>query len=80
MVESGIAVLAGSPKNSSNLWFPFVTRPRYRTVETARRNLRQHACYGLAEAVFEQGRWNGANLLRSPFGRLVETILKLMLH
>jgi coniferyl-aldehyde dehydrogenase len=33
-----------------------------------------------AKGIFEQGRWNGANLLRAPFGRLTETILKLMLR
>lgn len=33
-----------------------------------------------AKGIFEQGRWNGANLLHAPFGRLAETILKLMLR
>jgi hypothetical protein len=54
---------------------PPLTNGRNRSAK-----LRQHACHGLAEAVFEQGQWNGAKLLRSPFGRLVETILKLRLR
>ena len=33
-----------------------------------------------AKGIFEQGRWNGGNLLRAPFGRLAETILKVMLR
>lgn len=33
-----------------------------------------------AKGIFEQGRWNSANLLRAPFGRLADTILKLMLR
>src|SRR5215475_4771479 len=33
-----------------------------------------------AKGVFEQGRWNGGNLLRAPFGRLTDAILKLMLR
>ena len=33
-----------------------------------------------AKGIFEQGRWNGANLLRAPFGPLTETVLKLMLR
>jgi coniferyl-aldehyde dehydrogenase len=33
-----------------------------------------------AKGIFKQGRWNGGNLLRAPFGRLTETILKLMLR
>jgi len=33
-----------------------------------------------AKGVFEQGRWNGGNLLRAPFGRLTDTILNLMLR
>lgn len=33
-----------------------------------------------AKGIFEQGRWNGGNLLRAPFGRPAETILKLMLR
>ena len=33
-----------------------------------------------AKGIFEQGKWNGGNLLRAPFGRLAETILKMMLR
>jgi coniferyl-aldehyde dehydrogenase len=33
-----------------------------------------------AKGVFEQGRWNGASLLRPPFGRVAETILNAMLR
>jgi coniferyl-aldehyde dehydrogenase len=33
-----------------------------------------------AKGIFEQGRWNGANLLRAPFGWLTDTILQLMLR
>jgi coniferyl-aldehyde dehydrogenase len=33
-----------------------------------------------AKGIFEQGRWNGANLLRPPFRPLTEIILKLMLR
>jgi len=33
-----------------------------------------------AKGVFEQGRWNGGSLLRAPFGRLTDAILKLMLR
>jgi coniferyl-aldehyde dehydrogenase len=33
-----------------------------------------------AKGIFEQGRWSGGNLLRAPFGRLADTILKLMLR
>lgn len=33
-----------------------------------------------AKGIFEQGRWNGGNLLRAPFGRLAEAILKVMLR
>jgi len=33
-----------------------------------------------AKGVFAQGRWNGGNLLRAPFGRLTDAILKLMLR
>jgi coniferyl-aldehyde dehydrogenase len=33
-----------------------------------------------AKGIFKQGRWNGGNLLRAPFGRPAETILKLMLR
>jgi coniferyl-aldehyde dehydrogenase len=33
-----------------------------------------------AKGIFEQGRWNGANLLRAPFGRLTNIILRLMLR
>ena len=33
-----------------------------------------------AKGIFEQGRWNGANLLRTPFGHLADAILRLMLR
>jgi coniferyl-aldehyde dehydrogenase len=33
-----------------------------------------------AKGIFEQGRWNGANLLRAPFGRLTERVLNFMLR
>jgi coniferyl-aldehyde dehydrogenase len=33
-----------------------------------------------AKGIFEQGRWNGANLLRAPFGRLTDAILKFLLR
>jgi coniferyl-aldehyde dehydrogenase len=33
-----------------------------------------------AKGIFEQGRWNGSNLLRAPFGRLADAILGLMLR
>ncbi|MBN9425580.1 MAG: coniferyl aldehyde dehydrogenase [Burkholderiales bacterium] len=33
-----------------------------------------------AKGVFEQGRWNPSNLLRPPFGRLADFILKTMLR
>jgi coniferyl-aldehyde dehydrogenase len=33
-----------------------------------------------AKGIFEQGRWNAAELLRAPFGRLADTILQLMLR
>jgi coniferyl-aldehyde dehydrogenase len=33
-----------------------------------------------AKGVFQQGRWNAANLLRAPFGPRVDAILKLMLR
>lgn len=33
-----------------------------------------------AKGIFLQGRWNGANLLRAPFGRLAEAILDWMLR
>ncbi len=33
-----------------------------------------------AKGVYVQGRWNGSNLLRAPFGRLANTILNLMLR
>jgi len=33
-----------------------------------------------AKGVYAQGRWNSSSLLRAPFGRLTETILKLMLR
>jgi coniferyl-aldehyde dehydrogenase len=33
-----------------------------------------------AKGIYEQGRWNGGNLLRAPFGRLTETILSLLLR
>lgn len=33
-----------------------------------------------SKGIFEQGRWNGANLLSAPFGRLTEAILSLMLR
>jgi coniferyl-aldehyde dehydrogenase len=33
-----------------------------------------------AKGIFEQGRWNAANLLRAPFGRLTAVILRLMLR
>jgi coniferyl-aldehyde dehydrogenase len=33
-----------------------------------------------AKGIFEQGRWNSANILRAPFGRLTDMILKLMLR
>ncbi|ACB93675.1 coniferyl aldehyde dehydrogenase [Beijerinckia indica] len=32
-----------------------------------------------AKGIFEQGRWNAASLLRPPFGKLADTILKVML-
>ncbi len=32
------------------------------------------------KGIFEQGRWNGANLLSAPFGRLTKAILSLMLR
>jgi len=33
-----------------------------------------------AKGIFQQGRWNAANLLRAPFGRLTETILQWLLR
>jgi coniferyl-aldehyde dehydrogenase len=33
-----------------------------------------------AKGIYEQGRWNGANLLRAPFGRLAERVLNFMLR
>lgn len=33
-----------------------------------------------AKGIFEQGKWNSANLLRAPFGQLADMILKLMLR
>ncbi len=33
-----------------------------------------------AKGIFQQGRWNGANLLRAPFGTLAETIINLLLR
>jgi len=33
-----------------------------------------------AKGIFEQGRWNGGNLLRAPFGRVADTILKALLR
>jgi coniferyl-aldehyde dehydrogenase len=33
-----------------------------------------------AKGIFEQGKWNGSNLLRAPFGPLTNIILKLMLR
>jgi coniferyl-aldehyde dehydrogenase len=33
-----------------------------------------------AKGVFQQGGWNGANLLRAPFGSMAEAILKLLLR
>jgi coniferyl-aldehyde dehydrogenase len=33
-----------------------------------------------AKGIFEQGRWNIANLLRAPFGPLTDAILKVMLR
>lgn len=33
-----------------------------------------------AKGIFEQGRWSGANLLRAPFGRLADAIVKIMLR
>ncbi len=33
-----------------------------------------------AKGVFVQGRWNAANLLRAPFGRLADTVLSLLLR
>jgi coniferyl-aldehyde dehydrogenase len=33
-----------------------------------------------AKGIFEQGRWNSAGLLRTPFGSLANTILKFLLR
>jgi coniferyl-aldehyde dehydrogenase len=33
-----------------------------------------------AKGVFDQSRWNASNLLRAPFGRAADTILRLMLR
>ncbi|RCW87229.1 aldehyde dehydrogenase family protein [Paracoccus lutimaris] len=33
-----------------------------------------------AKGIFTQGRWSGANLLRAPFGRMADRILRLMLR
>lgn len=33
-----------------------------------------------AKGIYVQGRWNGATLLRAPFGRLADKILKMMLR
>jgi coniferyl-aldehyde dehydrogenase len=33
-----------------------------------------------AKGIFEQGRFNGSNLLRAPFGRIADAILGLMLR
>ena len=33
-----------------------------------------------AKGIFEQGRWSGANLLRAPYRRRADTLLKLMLR
>jgi coniferyl-aldehyde dehydrogenase len=33
-----------------------------------------------AKGIFEQGRWNGANFLRPPFGALTDTIIKFLLR
>ncbi|HEY6632582.1 MAG TPA: aldehyde dehydrogenase family protein, partial [Rhizobiaceae bacterium] len=33
-----------------------------------------------AKGVFTQGRWNAANLVRAPFGRLADTVLRLLLR
>jgi coniferyl-aldehyde dehydrogenase len=33
-----------------------------------------------SKGVFDQGRWNASNLLRAPFGRAADAILKLMLR
>ena len=33
-----------------------------------------------AKGVYEQGRWNGANLLRAPFGPLTERVLNFVLR
>jgi coniferyl-aldehyde dehydrogenase len=33
-----------------------------------------------AKGIFDQGRWNGSGLLRAPFGRIADLILKIMLR
>jgi coniferyl-aldehyde dehydrogenase len=33
-----------------------------------------------AKGIYTQGRWNTANLLRAPFGRVADTILTLVLR
>jgi coniferyl-aldehyde dehydrogenase len=33
-----------------------------------------------ARGIFEHGRWNGADLLRAPFGRLADEVLRFMLR
>ncbi len=33
-----------------------------------------------AKGIYRQGRWNGANLLRAPFGRLADTVLRALLR
>ena len=33
-----------------------------------------------AKGIFEQGRWNAADLLRAPFGRVADAILGFMLR
>ena len=33
-----------------------------------------------AKGIFEQGRWNGASMLRAPYRRRADTLLKLMLR
>jgi coniferyl-aldehyde dehydrogenase len=46
------------------------------------------ACHGIegfhrmshAKGIYVQGRWNAANLIRAPFGRLADTVLAWMLR
>ena len=33
-----------------------------------------------AKGIFEQGRWNASSLLRPPFGRLADSVLRMMLR